>query len=472
MWPAKFLMRSGREPLFVFIGARHIEWHTGDGTQASLAPLQRRMFDPGIDGNGEVALQALLLVLQQVAVPQGMQVIEDMRVMVADSWLASVNVPWSPAMIHSESALHFARERLIASGYAIQDADRLCLDRARYGAPRLAFSYPEKLLDALHQCATRLQLRLRSVLPLSAVSWLAVQRRYGRHGLHNQALLVADDCSLMVLQSGDAGARRMQEVTVRSRPTRGPLRDDELHKAWQRLCLRQPHLRNTCKVALLDMTVRTDAATAIDPPFVRLDLGAEFDAQRSPALLARVAQTMHHHSLDGVSDSASKTSWRWVVLFAAALLTSVLAIQALRTRATVVALTSKLENLRSASEMRRQSGAAKSSWRREELPRITAVNAAIRQLNLPIALILRSLVPPPDVRVAVLSVETVGNVAVSEMHILKIVAEAATSADMARYVAFLDERRPFVRAYLMKHEIDMVSSERPYRFSMEVPWSE
>jgi hypothetical protein len=480
--PAKLFGRSRRQSLLVFIGARHVEWGTSMDMQASPLRLQRRLLDQEVDGNA--ALQALLVVVGQIVPAHGGHAIHDMRVVVADSWLASTTVPWSAAMFHEESALHCAREQLVANGYGLDGADHLRLDNTGYGAPRLAFSYPDTLLSSLHQCASRLQVRLRSVQPLSSASWSAVRRRYGRQHPTPQALLIVDESLLIVVQSGHAGASRMRDVTVRRRAAQGCLQNEELRDAWQRLSLRQPHLCKTQEVPVLDMTVQSDMAIEVNRPFVRFDPGMPHIAQLSPLLLLSATRHGPHHALDAVSYVPPVTSWRWAILFSVALLTGVLTIQAIRTRAGVVTLTSRLESLRSAGEMRRQSDAARSLWRREELPRVRAVNAAIRQLNLPISLILRALVPPADMRVAVLSVETAGNgsrasngdetgnAIASHRQMLSIVAEAASSADMARYVAFLDERKPFVRAYLTRHEIDAASAERPYRFSVELPWAE
>lgn len=460
--------RSEPQSLFVFVGVRHIVWGASSGKGKSILPLQRRALDLAGDDTQEAAMQALLVVLQQVVVTQS---IRDMRVVVTDNWLASANMPWNPGMANAETALHLARTQLAATGHTIGGGDTLRLDNASYGVPRQIFSYPDKLLDGLHQCARRLQVPLRSVLPLSVVAWLATQRQHRRQPAPCRALLIVEESVTMVVQSGSSDPSRMLDVTFRTRHANGRLRDHELQASWRRFCLRQPHLLQVDKVALLDMTLRDDVAPIdkiVSPPFVRIDLGMPAHMPISPVLLNHV----RHQSLDAIADTPSMTSWRWGILFGAALLAGVLTMQAIRTRLAVNALTAQLQDLHSANDKQRQSGAGRTVWHREELPRVQAVNVAIRQLNLPIAVILRALVPPADIRVAVLSVETSGNVAIGQNQMLKLIAEAASNTDMTRYVAYLDERRPFIRAYLMKHEINATSAEHPYRFSVEVPWAE
>lgn len=78
----------------------------------------------------------------------------------------------------------------------------------------------------------------------------------------------------------------------------------------------------------------------------------------------------------------------------------------------------------------------------------------------------------PDLRVAVLSLTTTPATSSSQASRVKIVAEARTGADMARYVAFLAERKPFTGAYLSEHEIDENAPERPYRFTLEAEWTD
>ena len=102
------------------------------------------------------------------------------------------------------------------------------------------------------------------------------------------------------------------------------------------------------------------------------------------------------------------------------------------------------------------------------------MSTAIRELNLPISAILHALQPPQDIRVAVLGLETTNasSGAAGQPTSVKIMAEARTGADMARYVAFVAERKPFIAAYLTQHEINTSVPEQPYRFTVEALWNE
>jgi hypothetical protein len=101
------------------------------------------------------------------------------------------------------------------------------------------------------------------------------------------------------------------------------------------------------------------------------------------------------------------------------------------------------------------------------------VNAAVRELNLPISALLAALQPPADLRVAVLGVDvTSGAQAAAGTSSVKISAQARAGADMARYVAYVAQRRPFDSAYLVRHEIAGDAPDRPYRFTVEAAWKE
>jgi hypothetical protein len=55
---------------------------------------------------------------------------------------------------------------------------------------------------------------------------------------------------------------------------------------------------------------------------------------------------------------------------------------------------------------------------------------------------------------------------------VKISAQARSGADMARYVAYVAQRRPFGSAYLVRHEIATEAPDRPYRFTVEAQWKD
>jgi hypothetical protein len=119
----------------------------------------------------------------------------------------------------------------------------------------------------------------------------------------------------------------------------------------------------------------------------------------------------------------------------------------------------------------RSAPAAPAALSRDEQARVPAVNAAIREMNLPVSALLQALQPPRDIRVAVLGVDVLGASPGATTGI-KITGEARTGAEMARYVAFVSSRKPFTGAYLTRHEIDDTTPERPYRFTVEAAWND
>jgi hypothetical protein len=106
------------------------------------------------------------------------------------------------------------------------------------------------------------------------------------------------------------------------------------------------------------------------------------------------------------------------------------------------------------------------------------VSEAVRQLNLPIADLMKSLQAPKDIRVALVgldlsakggstSADTGPN---SRGGLLKIAGEARTPQEMMSYVAFLDDQPLFKSVYLVKHELNLTSAEPAYRFLLEAQW--
>lgn len=126
-------------------------------------------------------------------------------------------------------------------------------------------------------------------------------------------------------------------------------------------------------------------------------------------------------------------------------------------------------------QLRGPAAQAPTKWTREELGRIQAVNAAIREINLPIGPLLRAVRPPRDLRVALLgiSVEPTSSTGAPDgsLATIKLSAESASGAEMTRYVRYLVQQ-PLVRAYLVNHVVDETDSAYPYRFNVEVSWRE
>jgi hypothetical protein len=119
---------------------------------------------------------------------------------------------------------------------------------------------------------------------------------------------------------------------------------------------------------------------------------------------------------------------------------------------------------------------------------VKAVAEAVRQLNLPVARLIKTIRAPGDVRVALLALDLSGQPAADASGVgdaastgtpsgaLKISAEAETAQDMLNYLAFLSQQPMFRSVYLVKHEMANAAAgadaaaERPYHFQLEAQW--
>lgn len=441
---AEWLRGSGRGRLSVFIGASHMEWQCAE--RAVVLPPSSQ--------------SELLAALQQITVPPG---VTEMRVIVSDCHLAAVNLPWRAEMGNTLSAAGLAREQLLADGYVINGGAVVRLDNAPYGTPRLAIAYPEHLLHALHECALRLQVRLASVLPLSVLAWSVMHGSTARCASACQALVIVDDGVVVVAHGDSPDSARLLELRVRLVDA-GATAQALIQDCWRRLCLRQPQWDVVTRVAVLETGREHSVQTSLAAPFIAIDLGLARDARHFSVTRLMAGCAHRRLALDAIAEVAGVDHRRWTLLSGVA--AAVLLWLAMRATADVNAMRAELHDLRNAPAV--AATATRNVWQGEELPRIVAVNAAIRQLNFPLATLLQALTPPPDIRVAITSVETAGSAEGSRSQLLRIAASADSSVDMTRYVAYLDERKPLLRAYLTQHESD--ADGRAWRFTLEVAW--
>jgi hypothetical protein len=448
------LARRGkaRAALVLLVGARQVEWAV---LERGAKPCWREgsAATYAIAAGGE-PLAALCGALQALPAPSGVQ---ELRVLVADSWLAAVTLPWSDAMRDGRAASSQARARLAAAGFAAETADIIRIDDAPFGVPRLALAYPAALMAALEQLAARSGARLASVLPLAAAGWEAARRQPGAAQL--AVLALAGAGMLAIARAGD---QRLQELTVRVDAGSG-VPQHELQQLWQRQCLRDPQLAALGRPALLDLSGAPPLAgawaDAIALPAPQGDAG--------PALALACASGARRSGLDAIQAGRPLTRPQWAALGGALVLACAALGHGLNAGASAQALQASLEAPRPV-----RAAPPVPAWSAAETARVGAVNVAIRELNLPFDALLRALAPAPDLQVAVLSVTTTAGSSAAAGSSVKIVAEARTRADMARYAAFVGERKPFTGAYLVEHELDETSPERPYRFTLEAMWKD
>ena len=110
------------------------------------------------------------------------------------------------------------------------------------------------------------------------------------------------------------------------------------------------------------------------------------------------------------------------------------------------------------------------SAQRERDIELKQVAVAVRQLNLPVTRLIKTVQAPRDVRVALLGLDLNAQQGQDGASALKIAAEAATPQDMLNYLAFLNQQPMFSSVYLLKHEMNMNTPEHPYRFQLEAQW--
>ncbi len=432
-------------------GGRRPQWHVLAQTDVTWAMEARA---------SPSALYEALRVLQANA--QGQQLAgRELRVIVADMWVGMATLPWCADMAHHTTAHAFAVDVFKAVGIDVDALDEVRIDDAPYGAARLAIAYPGPLLAHLAQMATQWRLRCAAVRPVSVLVWDVLSG----FGPLEAAAIVGDE--RVTLAVGTRGHRwlRPRLLAVRAEPRDGlgqssVLRSLEL--AWQRWSLRHPEGRDIQRVQVVDATIEQSAIQPMTSPLVQA-VQPWFGLNSNPHWLRRFSNQL---ALDALAAPTTRRWWYWALLGVAALLAAALAIQAIN-------LTIKAQHLRTELALQGATRAPSppTGWTPDELRTIAAVNVAIRQLNVPFEAFMQALMPPRDIQVAVLAIETTNESVERLENIIKITAEASSSADMTRYVAFVAHRKPFVGAYLVRHEIQDADRIR-YRFVIEAKWME
>lgn len=452
----------------------------------------------GEEGGGAMAPLLAALTQLRAAAPTGLQAL---RVVVDERWLATTSLPWSSDLRHEVLGQQLARASLMSAGCELAAADVVRLDDARYGAPRWVVAYPEVLLEALRQVAAAWGAALSSVQPLAAAAW-AARRALGAAQPPVMGLSDAGAVSVLV------GRGRLTEVHVQT-PAEGQTPNAALERLWARLQLRDPLLAGVTSLPVLSLQPRagveersrTDAsaspgsspvpvsaaalsqspaaasaASAAAPlTFLQVPVTPATEALPPGVWLAH-AGVAAGTALDAV-ESAGPTSWRaWWPAAAAGIAALALSVGAWQSLQAAAGARTQLQAAQRASLT---PAATSPAWTRDELARVKVVNQAVRELNLPIEALLAALQPPRDLPVSVLGVEVTGTpetVGVSpagsaSVSTLRLQAESGSALDMARYVAFVGDRRPMVGAHLVRHEVVAAADgERRYRFTVEVAW--
>lgn len=469
--------------LFLSLGARHVEaavqvrgrW-LGDSAVAFA-------IDPGPARDPVVAVLTHALSQVSAALQQWREtprtdtvVLRELRVLVADCWLTWATLPWSESLADPATADAYVRAQLAAGGTPCDAADAVCVDDAAYGQPRAVARFPAGVTDDLERFAAGLGVALRSVCPLSVAAWTVAPRG------GTPALAVLDEGLTAVVQGG----RRLGEVIVRgplSEVVEGDAPMRALQGLWNRLRARDPQFAALPGLAVLDLAqvvghaslseaALPDAALPAGLQCVTWPaqpLGAPSSRRLQLAALFASSTASRPSGLDAVAAAEARPWLRWAAAAAAAAALLGVA-QAWQLARQVQATQAEWTALREAPAP----VVRHAPWSREDLARVQAVNTAVRELNLPISALLAALQPPGDLRVAVLGVDVASGapVVAGGSSSVKISAQARSGADMARYVAYVAQRRPFGSAYLVRHEIATEAPDRPYRFTVEAQWKD
>lgn len=389
-----------------------------------------------------------------------------LRVLVCDRWIALTTVPWGQALASGASRERFLREQLGAGGFETAAGDTVRMDDgAAFGQPRIAAAYPASLMDLLAATAAALGARLELVQPLEVALTLSVRSRVALSA-GDIAILDRDRLRFMkIARGGLTAGQSLIEPALRAD------RRTFVQAMWQRQRLRDPALGGGARLHALDLRssiVETVQPTDSDVTFI--DWPQDHATAPSPAMRAALVAASSS-SLNGSTTTRKRSATGWLVASTCLILAAALGGHAVR----LSHAASTLE-LTAARQARMPTLPEPPKWTREELGRVRAVNAAIREINRPIAAMLRALQPPRDIRVALLGVaveaaSTDHGSADAKGATLKISAESASGTDMTRYVGYLAGRPPLERAYLVSHLVE-AGSAYPYRFTVEVAWRE
>jgi len=456
VWP-------GNSLLLVVIGSRHIEaglwrhrvWQEGSICRVAIA-----------EAGGRVALDQALAALAEQYKAQYEPLFRQrrrghckIRILLANTWIDGLSVPWNPRAITGKALTAHARATLAAIGISLAADDIVRIEDGRYRQPRWAVVYPASLLQTLADFAGQLNAVLESIAPLS----IAAIDAMGKKTADCPLLALADEteCSLWYCPNGAS-----HHLLARS--PLGEQGSETLEILWRRVRLRDPRLSNVTQMLILELAGQRQGRSQETQGQVRVNL-PRLAADDTTGPLLQVAglcrdkvfelDARQRHPRIGIRLAVALSLWLGIagwILFQAGGTASVEA------------------DVQGKLEARTRTTAPKPApvWSKADIQRIEAVNVAIRELNLPVSALLQAIQPPQDIRVALLSVEFSPGRRNDDMPLLKLMAESRTGEEMARYTAYLAERRPLVDAYLVSHEVTEGDPLRPYRFTVEAKWRE
>ena len=416
-------------------------------TQPDEAPAQA-LVHPTLSSMAEQAAKALI----DRGVPARRRVV---RALVSDAWAPAWSLPWRPEMANPAEAVLYAVEHIRSLGFPVGTADVLRVTEPAYFRPAVAVVYGADLMSSLGRVAHLLGASLDSVQMFHEVVWRASRIRLGRR-LGGVAMLEGPRVGLIQAQPRGAGWMPGQATVCPA-----DAQTDALAATlWRRRQLREPRLLES------ELDVQRIAAGE------SFDGEGEGPRQQSAHAVALIDALVRApgawkqcSELDAVR-SRRRLSFAQIALGCVATGFACGAVlQGIRANEALNLQRDALNERQMAVSPRPAKG-----WTETDRKRVRAVNAAIRELNLPMGALARAMVPPKDIHVSLLSLDIAP--AAGGRAKLSITADAAKAADMTRYLSFLAERQNIARPQLVRHEVLEAKDAKAYRFTVEVAWQE
>lgn len=463
IWSRWFSKRPLRQ--FIYLGPDAVEYGlVGNDKNGSCWHTHHVL--PLSNEQTATSLAALLQTIEALTIVDKTSCV-DMDVVVADQWVAQLSVPWSTELTQSASAQSFARSQLQQAGFDLKDQDTVLIDDAPWGAPRLVCAYPQELLLRLKELAQRAGLRLRSVISLSMASWAVARDENNRS---HSAVVAIEKNQIMIgysIGQNHAEQKHMSEIVLRHVVDTQSL-PSALISTWQRLQLRDPYVAHIKQISILALSAEMSLiGHSLEENLKRLGVDRVTYAQGGGS---SVLATQSFGALNAAPSASPATVLNWSVVLILAILLVLSAAQSIRHAITSQSLQHEIDAYVQAEEPPVE---IERVWTKDELSHIQSVNSAIRALNLPVSALLAALTPPADLRVSVVGIESVGSASSShQVSSVSIIANARTIADMTNYVAYVSNRRPFIKAYLVQHEMKATEGELPFHFKVEAIWND
>ena len=382
-------------------------------------------------------------------------------------------LPWSEAWLEPARAQAHARAELQARGCDAQPADQVTVDpRPPLGRPRAVFWLPAWLAAEVSALAAALGARSCSVqaLQLVAADWavrhVAAGGVSGASSASGASSTVNAVLGAGVLQllSGPRPGALGEALADASAAAPLPARVEAL---WQRARVRFPSLALApgLRVLSLDEPPPTAPQAGSQVSWLPWPEGAASRAALDRQLLQQ-ARRQPRVEAGPVARRHVRLAWSAAAVASLALAAG-LAMAAWQREATAQVLAEQARRPATPVRVAPRSAA--------ELAELRAVNAAVRQINLPLPALLRALEPPRDLPVMLTGLELAarggdGAAGAEEGGAVKLSAEAPGGRDMTRYVAFLASRRGVGAAQLVRHELDPSRPDGPVRFEVELTW--